>query len=284
VKPGVCLLAVLAVTLSAQTPGKGGVESGYAPVNGLKMYFESRGKGAPLILVHGGVVGITMFGGNVEALARNRRVIAVELQGHGHTADIDRPLTFEAMADDVAALSRHLGLQRIDVMGYSLGGGVVLQTAIRHPELVGRLVVVSAPFQRQGMYPEVLAAMSQMGPQAGEVMKQSPLAKMYPGVNWATLFTKLGQLLSKDYDWSAQVRAIRAPTLLVYADADAVRPEHIVEFYKLLGGGLGDAGQDGARRSANQLAVIPGCTHYSISAAPALVTPVASFLGPASQR
>jgi pimeloyl-ACP methyl ester carboxylesterase len=282
VRVGASLLAGLIV--SAQTERKVDMQSGYAPVNGLKMYFESHGKGDPLVLVHGGVVGITAFGGNVETLARNRRVIAVELQGHGHTADIGRPLAFEAMADDIAAFIKYLGLPRVDLMGYSLGGGVALQTAVRHPQVIARLIVVSAPCARQGMFPEVLAAMSRMGPEAGEMMKGSPLSKMYPGVNWATLFTKLGQLLSADYDWSKQVPAIKAPTMLVFADADAVRPEHIVEFYRLLGGGQRDAGQDGSRRSANQLAVIPGLTHYTISAAPALVAAVEPFLSTAPRQ
>jgi pimeloyl-ACP methyl ester carboxylesterase len=272
------ILFVVSLTAIAQTTGGKSVQSGYAPVNGLKMYYEIHGEGEPLVLVHGGVVGITMFGGNVDALAKGRKVIAVELQGHAHTQDIDRPLNFEALADDVAALVKYLGLQRVDVMGYSLGGGVALQVAIRHPEVVRKLVVVSAPCKRQGMYPEVLAAMHQMGPGAGEMMKQSPLSKMYPGVNWAILFTKLGKLLSKEYDWSKEVTAIRAPTMLVFADADAVRPEHIVEFYKLIGGGQRDAGQDGSGRSINQLAILPGETHYTISTAPALVANVAPFL------
>src|SRR6266550_5722421 len=143
-----------------------GVKTGYAPVNGLKLYYEIHGSGEPLILLHGGVVGITMFGPNVAALAEKRKVIAVELQGHGHTADIDRPLSFEAMADDIAGLMKYLAIERADLLGYSLGGGVALQMAIRYPQAVRKLVVVSAPFRRDAFYPEVLAAMAQMGPAA----------------------------------------------------------------------------------------------------------------------
>ena len=163
-------------------------------------------------------------------------------------------------------------------MGYSLGGGVALQTAIRHPASVHKLVVVSATFKRDGWYPEILAAMAQMGPAAGEQMKQSPLYKLYPSVNWAVLFTKLGDLLRKDYDWSKEVAAIKASTMIVFADADAVRPAHAIEFFGLLGGGQKDAGLDGSGRPANQLAILPGLTHYNISSNPALATVVSPFL------
>ena len=257
------------------------MKSGYAPVNGLKMYYEIHGSGEPLVLIHGGVVGITMFGPNVEALAKTRQVIAVELQGHGHTADIDRPMSCEAMADDIATLIKYLGLQKADVMGYSLGGYVALQTVIRHPQSVRKLVVVSAGFRRNGMYPEVLTAFDNMNASTGAQMKQSPLSKMYPNVNWEALFGKLGEMLRKDYDWSDGVKAIQSPTMLVFADADAVRLQHIVEFYSLLGGGQRDAGLDGSQRSANELAILPGLTHYTIDAAPALVETVTPFLGAA---
>ncbi len=281
-QPGYLAGIVALASLSAfgQT-GAASPKGAYAQVNGLKLYYEIHGDGSPLILLHGGVVGIETFGGNLQALAKNRKVIAVELQGHARTPDINRPLTFEGMADDVAALVKRLGLSQVDIMGYSLGGGVAMQSVIRHPELYRKLVVVSAPCKRQGMYPEVLASMEQMGPGAGEMMKQSPLSKMYPDVNWDVLFTKLGKMLSADYDWSKEVPSIKAQTLLVFADADAVRPEHIVEFYKLLGGGQRDAGLDGSKRAVNQLAIVPGQTHYSISSAPALVEVVTPFLATA---
>ncbi len=262
----------------AQTGTTTAPKTGYAPVNGLNLYYEIHGSGEPLILLHGGVVGITIFGPNLAALSEKRKVIAVEMQGHGHTADIDRPLSFEVMADDIAALMKYLGIEKADVMGYSLGGGVALQTAIQHRESVRKLVVVSEPFKRDGWYPEVLAAMAQMGPAAAEGMKQSPLYKLYPNVNWAVLFTKLSDLLRKDYDWSTEVAAIKAPTMIVFADADAVRPAHIVEFFGLLGGGHRDAGLDGSGRPTAQLAILPGLTHYNISSARALATTVTPFL------
>jgi len=219
-----------------------------------------------------------MFGPNLLALAAEHQVIALELQGHGRTIDIDRPLTYEAMADDIAALITHLGIEPSDVVGYSLGGGVALQTAIRHGGSVRKLVVVSQPFARNGWYPEVLVGMAQMGPAAAESMKQSPLSQLYPNVNWARLFTKLADLLKKDYNWSRQVAAIKAPTMLVFADADAVRPAHMVEFFGLLGGGQKDAGLDGLGRPTAQLAVLPRLTHYNIGSSPALATAVIPFL------
>jgi len=250
----------------------------YAAVNGLKMYYEIHGDGEPLILLHGGVAGIGMFGANLSALAGKRKVIAVELQAHGRTADIDRPLRYELMADDIAARMKHLGLERADLMGYSLGGGVALQAAIRHPESVRKLVVVSAPCKRDGWYQEVLAEMARMGPAAAEPMQHSPLSQLYPKVNWAALFTKLGELLRQDYDWSKEVAAIQAPTMIVFADADSVRTAHIMEFFGLLGGGQKDAGMDGSERPTARLAILPGLTHYSISSSSILVTVVTPFL------
>jgi hypothetical protein len=152
------------------------------------------------------------------------------------------------------------------------------RTWLRWPRIVRKLVVVSTPFKRDGWYPEVLVAMSQMAPSVGEMMKQSPLNQVYPNVNWAVLFTKLGALLKKEYDWSKEVAALKLQAMIVFADADAVRPAHIVEFYGLLGGGQQDAGLDGSRRPADQLAILPGLTHYNLSASPLLPTVVAPFL------
>jgi pimeloyl-ACP methyl ester carboxylesterase len=277
------LTAALVSTTLAQTETST-VKSGYAPVNGLKMYYEIHGEGQPLVLIHGGIIGIATFGGNVDALAKGRQVIAVELQGHGRTADIDRPLTLDALSDDVVALVKYLHLDKVDVMGFSMGGEVALDLGVRHPEIIRKLVIVSAAYSLDGWYPEVREAFTKLGPQSGEMMKQSPFAKMYPGVNWATLFTKVGKMASSSYDFSAQVPALKMPVLLVYADADAVRPEHMVSFYQLLGGGKRDAGLDGSLRSQNQLAILPGVTHYGMAVDPRLPTTVASFLdapGPA---
>ncbi|HVX30371.1 MAG TPA: alpha/beta fold hydrolase [Nitrolancea sp.] len=250
----------------------------YAEVNGLRLYYEIHGDGAPLVLLHGGVVGILMFGPTLPALAESRQVIAVELQGHGRTADSDRPLSFEAMADDIAGLLAHLDISEADILGYSLGGGVALQLAIRHPEVVRRLVIVAAPAKHAGWFPEVREDFARMDAASAAPMKHSPLAEIYPDLDWEALFTKLGALLSQDYDWSQQVAAFSMPVLLVYADADAVTPSHIIEFYRLLGGGQRDAGLDGSGRSRNQLAILPGRTHYDVITAPLLPTVVTAFL------
>jgi len=255
----------------------------YAFVNGLNLYYEIHGAGEPLILLHGGVGAIQMFGEVLPSLARNRQVVAVDLQAHGRTADIDRELRFELMAGDIAALIKHLGIEEADVMGYSLGGGVALRTAIQHPEVVRKLVLVSTPFKRDGWYPEILAGMGQMGPQVAEPMKQTPMYQLYASIapkpeDWPVLLTKLGDLLRQDYDWSNEVAAIKAPTLIVVGDADSVRTAHAVEFFELLGGGKVDAGWDGSGMSNARLAILPATTHYNIYSSPQLSAVVAPFL------
>jgi pimeloyl-ACP methyl ester carboxylesterase len=263
----------------AQAPKVGS----HASVNGLQMYYEVHGTGKPLVLLHGGVGAIEMFGEVLGMLAEGRQVVAADLQAHGRTADVERPLSLESMADDVAALIEHLGFERADVMGYSLGGGVALQSAIRHPEVVRKLVLVSTPFRREGWYPEVLEGMAQMGPEAAEPMKATPMYQLYAGVaprpeEWPVMLTKLGRLLAQDYDYSEEVAAIEAPTMIVVGDADSVRTAHAVEFFELLGGGKADAGWDGLGRPNARLAVLPATTHYDIFSSPGLASAVTPFL------
>ncbi|MEO3775494.1 alpha/beta fold hydrolase [Micromonospora sp. B11E3] len=255
----------------------------YAEVNGLSLWYQVHGSGRPLVLLHGGFGAAEMFAPVLPALAGRRRVIAVDLQGHGRTADVDRPLRYESMADDVAALIRHLDLGEVDLMGYSLGGGVALRVAIQHSALVRRLVVVSAPCRSQGWYPEVLAAMAAHDEQAAERMRGTASHELYARVaprpeDWPALWVKSGDLLRRDYDWSAEVAALTVPVLLVFADADSVSTAHVVEFFGLLGGGRRDAGGDGAARPASRLAVLPGLTHYDIVRSPALPAVVLPFL------
>ena len=257
--------------------------TGYAPVNGLDLYYEIHGAGAPLVLLHGGFGATGMFGELLPALAAHCQTIAVDLQGHGRTADIDRPLRSESMADDIAALLAHLGLATASVMGYSLGGGVALQTAIRHPATVDRLVVVSTPHKRAASYPEVLANMDQVGAASAEPMKQTPLYELYARIaprpdDWTNLWAKMGGLLRRDYDWSAGAAALAMPTMLVFGDADSVSPAQAAEFFGLLGGGQRDGGWDRSGVTPHRLAILPGTTHYDIFASPALAAAVAPFL------
>ncbi|WP_031158362.1 alpha/beta fold hydrolase [Streptosporangium roseum] len=255
----------------------------YAEVNGLSLYFEEHGSGEPLVLLHGGFGSGEMFAPILPTLAEGRRVILVDLQGHGRTADVDRPLRPELMADDIAALIKHLGLAQADMMGYSLGADVALRATVQHPQAVRRLVLVSTPFRRDGWHPEVVAAMDRMSAEAAEMMKQSPIYELYSRLaprpqDWPVLIGKMAEMKKQDYDWASEIPSITAPTLLVFGDADAVRPAHMVEFYGLLGGGLRDAGWDGAGRSIARLAVLPGATHYDIPTAPGLTATVLPFL------
>jgi pimeloyl-ACP methyl ester carboxylesterase len=256
----------------------------YADVNGISLYYEEHGSGrVPLVLLHGGLHGGEMCAPILPELAKDRRVIVVDLQAHGHTADVDRPLRYETMGDDIAALIRHLNLGQADLIGYSLGAGAALRTAIQHPDLVRRLVAASFPFRRDGWHAENLAGMDQMGRQLAEMLKQSPLYEFYSRVapraeDWPVLLDKTGDLLRHDFDWSAGVAGITAPVMLVFGDADAVRTAHIAEFYALLGGGLRDANWDGSARPVARLAVLPGHTHYDIFATPDLTAAVIPFL------
>lgn len=265
------------------------VQGKYAEVKGLNLYYETYGSGEPLILLHGGVGAIEMFGDVLPLLAAGRQVIAVDLQAHGRTADIDRPLSYEAMADDIAALIKTLGLEQADVMGYSLGGGVALRTAVQHPDVVRKLVLVSTAFKQDGWYPEILAGQAAMNADVAEQMKPTPLYQLYANLaprveDWSVLITKLGNLLRQDYNWSQEVATLKAPTLLVFGDADAVRTAHAVAFFELLGGGQRDGGFDGSGMSASRLAILPGLTHYTIFSSPDLAATVVPFFGaPMSQ-
>jgi pimeloyl-ACP methyl ester carboxylesterase len=277
------IVAATSFLAFAQTRAPGAVKTGYAPVNGLNLYYEIHGTGEPLILLHGGLGSTEMFDATLPSLAKNRQVIAVDLQAHGRTANIDRPLSYEAMADDVAALIHYLKFERADVLGFSLGGEVALRTAIQHSDVVRKLVVVSAAFRRDGWYPEIVAQTTALGASSAEKFKQTPMYETYERVaprpeDWPVLFTKLGEMFRKDYDWSKEVQEIKLPVLLVFGDADAVRTAHVVQFFELLGGGKKDGGWDGSGLSNAQLAILPGLTHYKIISSPALVSIVTPFL------
>jgi pimeloyl-ACP methyl ester carboxylesterase len=244
------------------------VQTGYAPVNGLNLYYEIHGEARedapPLVVLHGSFMTIELMGKLVPDLAKGRQVIAVEFQGHGHTADIDRPLTYEQLADDTAALIQHLGLEQADVYGYSLGGGVVFQMAVRHPQLVRKLVIVSATYTSDGYHPEVLPAIAQIKP---EMFDGTPWRASYDRVApdpsaFSALAAKHVALDSVPYSWPTDaIRAITAPALIIVGDSDGIRLEHAAEMFRLFGGGVfGDV----AGLPASQLAILPGTTHVGL--------------------
>ena len=257
------------------------VQTGYLPVNGLQMYYEIHGSGQPLVLLHGAFSAIgTSFGQVLPGLAQGRQVVAVELQGHGRTADIDRPLTLEGMADDVAAGIDQLGIEPADIFGYSVGAAVALQLVIRHPEAVRKLVLASVTYTLDGVHPGLMEGLGEMTP---EMMHGSPWHEEYVRIaprpeDFPTLFAKKTQMDQQIKDLPDEaIRAITAPTLLIIGDSDLVRPEHAVEMFRLLGGGV--FGDTPAGLPDSQLAVLPGTSHVSLVNRSELLLPmITSFL------
>ena len=266
-------------TTQAKGPGQ------YAEVNGINLYYESHGNGRPLILLHGGLGSGEMFGPVLPLLAERHQVVVADLQGHGRTADIDRPLDVRLMAGDIAALIDHLGLAQPDVVGYSLGGGVALQTAAKYPAKVRRLVMVSANLRPDAIYPEMRAQQGQVNAAAAEFMKETPMYQLYQRVaprpeDFPRLLTKIGEAMAQDFDFTEEVRGLQMPALVVAADADMAPPSHYVEVFKLLGGGLRDGGWMGEGRpnGGHALAILPGLTHYNIGNSPLLAAATLAFL------
>jgi pimeloyl-ACP methyl ester carboxylesterase len=266
---------------TTQTKGTGN----YADVNGINLYYETHGSGRPLILLHGGLGSGEMFGPIIPALAANHQVIAVDLQGHGRTADIDRPIDTRLMADDIAALIDHLGLEKPDIVGYSLGGGVAFFTAVRYPDKVGKLVMAAANVRRDAIPPEMLAQQGQVSSAAVEFMKDTPMYELYQRVaprpeDFGRLLDKMGESMAKDFDFSDEVRGLQVPTLIVAADADMAPPSHYVEVFKLLDGGLRDGGWmgEGRPKGGHALAIVPGTTHYNLGTSPLFAAVTLSFL------
>src|SRR3984893_131894 len=252
--------------LTATTRGAGA----YAEVNGINLYYETHGSGRPLILLHGGLMSGETFGPVLPLLAERHQVVVVDLQGHGRTADIDRPLDVRLMAGDIAALIDHLRLSTPDVVGYSLGGGVALQTAAQYPAKIRRLVIVSANTRPDAIYPEMRAQQSQVNAAAAEFMKETPMYQLYQRVaprpgDFPRLLSKIGESLSRTFDFTEEVRGLQVPTLIVAADAGMVPPSHYVEGFKLLGGGgkIGGWMGEGRPKGGHALAILPGLTHYN---------------------
>src|SRR5687767_10567982 len=256
-------------------------KSGYVSVNGLDMYYEIHGEGQPLVLLHGAFSAIgTSFGKMLPGLSKARQVIAFELQAHGRTADIDRPMTLACMADDVAAALQVLGVPQADVFGYSMGSDVALQLVIRHPDVVRKLALASASYTLSGVHPGLLDGLGEMNP---EVMYGSPWHEEYMRIaprpeDFNRLFAKKMEMDRQFQDIPAEtIRAIKAPTLLIIGDSDLIRPEHAVEMFRLLGGGV--FGDTPAGLPNSQLAVLPGTSHVTlVDRADWLVSMIDAFL------
>lgn len=263
--------------------GNSDVRSGYVEVNGLNYYYEIIGEGEPLLLLHGGLMQFGMFRPILPSFTEGRQVIGVDLQGHGHTALGDRPISLIDMGDDMAAILKRLGYTQVDVMGYSLGGGVAFQLAVQHPEMVRRLVLVSTPFAQEGFFSEMLPQQAQVGAAMAESLKETPMYKSYVAVaphpeDFPKLLDRMGEYMRKPYNWAEDVKKLTMRVMLVYGDSDMIRPEHIVQFYHLLGGGLRDAGWQREYMSQNRLAILPDLTHYEMFLSPQLAETVLPFL------
>jgi pimeloyl-ACP methyl ester carboxylesterase len=257
----------------------------YAEVNGINLYYETHGTGRPLILLHGGLGSGEMFGPILPMLTERHQVITVDLQGHGRTADIDRPIDVRLMADDIAALIDHLGLEKPDLVGYSLGGGVAFFTASKYPEKVTKLVMTSAHINSDAMPAEMRAQQAQVNYGAVEFMKDTPMYQNYQRVaprpeDFGLLLDKIGESMSKDFDFSEEMRGLQVPTMLVCADAEMAPPSHYVEAFKLLDGGLRDGGWmgEGRPKGGHALAVLPGLTHYNMATSPLFAAATLDFL------
>jgi pimeloyl-ACP methyl ester carboxylesterase len=255
----------------------------YAHVNAIDLYYEIHGAGEPLIMLHGGFGTFDTFAALSPALAEQYQIIGVDLYGHGRTALTERPINFAQMADDIAALIDHLGLEKASVLGYSLGGAIALQTAICHPAQVHKLIIISTPFKRSGWHPEIQTGMASIAP---EFFIGTPMHDAYKKIapkpdDFTRFVASMKKGMSQDYDWTADVSTLQSPTLIIAGDADALPPSHAAEFFQLLGGGTKDAGWNGEHLIPSQLAILPGATHYNIVFRPDLLLPVLkSFLTP----
>ena len=259
------------------------IKSGLLSVNGVNYHYQVHGKGEPLLLLHGGLGQTDMLGPVLAKLAKTRQVIGVDLYGHGRTALTDRPMSLVDMGDDMAQILKQLGHDQVDVMGYSMGGGVGFRLAVQHPQRVRRLVLVSAGYAQDGFFPEMLPMQAQVGAAMADMMKETPMYKSYVAVaprpqDFPKLLDQMGAFMRKPYDYSEDVKKLAMPVMLVYGDSDMYRPEHIVKFYQLLGGGLKDAGWGREHMAKNRLAILPGFTHYDVFLAPSLVPTALPFL------
>jgi len=258
-------------------------KNGHIEANGVNYYYELHGAGQPLLLLHGGLGSIEMFEPALPELAEGRQVIAVELHGHGRTPLGDRKISLPDMGDDMSVLLEKLGFEQVDVFGYSLGGGVALRLAVQHPSRVRRLVLVSAGYAQDGFYPEMLPMQAAVGAAMAESMKDTPMYQTYAALapdpaEFPRLLDAMGEWMRRPYNWEQDIKKVTAQVMLIFGDSDMFRLEHVVNFYKLLGGGLKDAGWMRENMSPNRLAILPGVTHYEMFLAPDLAPTAIRFL------
>jgi len=259
-------------------------KTGRVQANGIDYYYEIHGSGEPLLLLHGGLGSLDMFRSSLlPALAKTRQVIAVDLQGHGRTNLGDRPINLIDIGNDLAVVLDKLGYKQVDVAGYSFGGGAALRLAVQHPNAVRRLAIISAPYAQSGFFPEMLPQQAAVSSAMAEQMKETPMYKSYVAVapnpnDFPRLLDRMGEFMRRPYDWSEDVKKLTIPVILVFGDSDMIRPEHIVQFYQLLGGGLKDAGWQRENMPRARLAIIPDVTHYEMFLSPSLAPTILPFL------
>ncbi len=293
--------AALALTVCSPTATQGAQMSqqpkltptskGYADsAEGLRVYYEIHGKGEPIVVLAGGFGDVSSMVHTIGPLSRERQVIGIDLEGHGRTALRATPMSHERNGDDIAAVLRHLNIKRADVAGYSHGGDAAIRMAIQHPEMVRNLIVISTAAERDGWYPEALKGMEAVGSSQTKQMQQTPLYKRYAEVaphpeQFPQLLDRMGELMKKDYDWRAEIADLRVPTLLLFADHDAVSMRHIAEFFALFDGGVRDAGWESKPKYARaRLAIVPGYTHYNFGMGPDVARVIEGYLDqPTSQ-
>jgi pimeloyl-ACP methyl ester carboxylesterase len=259
------------------------IQKGHVEAGGVRYGYEIHGDGPPLLLLHGGFGTMEMFGAVLGRLTARHRVIAVDLYGHGRTALTDRPIDAVAMGDDLAIVVRALGFERVDVLGFSFGGMVAFRLAVQHPEVVNRLVLASVPYAHTGFYEDIREQQKAITRESAPMMMHAPFYASYEAVaprveDFPEFVARMGEAIRTPYDWSEDAKTLKPTTLLVYGDSDMFEMEHIVRFYQLLGGGLRDAGWDGAGMVRHRLAILPGVTHYEMSDAPGLVDTALAFL------
>jgi pimeloyl-ACP methyl ester carboxylesterase len=251
---------------------------------GLRVHYEIYGQGEPIVVMAGAFGDGSSMTQVIGPLSRERQVVAIDLEGHGRTALRETPMSHERNGDDVAAVLRHLRIARADVAGYSHGGDAAIRMAIQHPEAVRNLIIISTAAGRDGWYPEGLAAMGSMSAAVAPLMRQTPLYTRYAEVaphpdQFPLLLDRMGELMRKDYDWRTEIAQLRTPTLLLFADHDAVSMRHIAEFFALFGGGVRDPGWEGEPQfSRARLAIVPGYTHYNFSHGPDVARVIEAYL------